>query len=127
MTLLLLQTFLCAGDAPHSVTQTPHQSFLAIGWVVGLEFQVLIRVCGLPVNRNVQAAEASLKLHFHSEFDGWSHINEVAQESYTVPFFMIQQVLSTYSSSPRVAALLGQIRVSTLQRTPYRGLSPQQR
>ena len=56
VTLLLLQVFLCAGDAPHSVVKTPHQSFLDTRWVVGLNVQVLVHVCGFTVDNDVQAA-----------------------------------------------------------------------
>ena len=49
-------------------------------------------MCGLPVDRDIQAAiisplgvkkgKASIVFHFHSELDGWYHTVEVTQESF---------------------------------------------
>ena len=55
MALLLLQVVLSGGDAPCSVVQTPDQSSLDMRWVVGLEGQVPVCVCGLPVDGDIQA------------------------------------------------------------------------
>ena len=61
---------------------------------MGPEVQVPVRVCGLPVDSDIQVAiifpleqgvkkgEAPFLLHFHSELDGWPHTVEVAQESF---------------------------------------------
>ena len=94
MALLLLQVVLSGGDAPCSVVQTLNQSSLDMRWMVGLEVQVPVCVCGLPVDSDIQATivspleqgvkkgEASFSLYFHGEPDGGSHTVEVAQESF---------------------------------------------
>ena len=40
---------------PHAVVQAPDQTPLDMGWMVGLEVQVVVGVGGLPVGSDVQA------------------------------------------------------------------------
>ena len=60
--------------------------------LVGLEVQVAVSVCGLPVHHGVKAAiilppeqdvqerEGSILLDLHCELDGWTKAVEVAQQ-----------------------------------------------
>ena len=76
-----------------------------MGWMVGLEVQVVVGVGGLPVDSDVQAAilllekgvrewEHSIFLYLESELDGGSHTVEVIQE-----FFCRQHTTSRGGAS----------------------------
>ena len=83
-----------AGDGMCPVIQAPDQTPLDMGWVVGLEVQVVVGVGGLPVDRDVQATillplekgvqewEHSILLYLDSELNGVLHSVEVIQESF---------------------------------------------
>ena len=51
----LLQVVLSAGNGTCPVVCAPGQTTLDMGWVVGLELQVVVGVGGLPVDSDVQA------------------------------------------------------------------------
>ena len=79
---VFLQVVLGAEDGSGSVVQAPDQAPLDMGWVVGLEVQVVVSVGGLPVDNDVQATilsppkkgvqecEHSILLYLDGELDG---------------------------------------------------------
>ena len=51
----LLKVVLRADDLSGPVVETPLHTSLHVCRMMGLEVEVLVRVCGLPVDRDVQA------------------------------------------------------------------------
>ena len=92
MVLLLLQVVLRAGDISSLLKQTPDQTSLDMGWMVGPEVKVAVCVCGLSVDGDVQGAitlhseqgveerNGPLLLYLSRELDGWAYTVEVVQE-----------------------------------------------
>ena len=56
----LLKVVLCADDLSGPVVETSHHTSLHVGQMMGLEVEISVRVHGLPVDRDVQAAILSL-------------------------------------------------------------------
>ena len=75
---------------------------------MGLKVEILVRVHGLPVNRDIQIAifsspekhvkerECHIFFMLHSELDGWPYPVEMARSSAVEPFLRMQKVSSTY-------------------------------
>ena len=87
-----------------------------MGWMVGLEVQVVVSVGGLPVDSDVQATillpeksvqewESSIFLYLDGELHGGSHAVEVIQESFCLA--LLQNAACQHTSS-RGGASLGQ-------------------
>lgn len=78
----LLKIVLCVDDHSGPVAETSHHTSVYVGQTVGLELEIPVRVGGLPVDRDIQAAilcpsalcveEWQYPIFFllHSEFDG---------------------------------------------------------
>ena len=49
----LLKVVLCADDLPGPVMETSHHTSFHVGWMVELKVEILVRVCGLPVDRDI--------------------------------------------------------------------------
>ena len=52
----LLKVVLRVDDPSGPVMETSHHASLHVGRMMGLEMEILIHVCGLPVDRDIQAA-----------------------------------------------------------------------
>ena len=56
MVNFLLKVVLRANDPSGPVVETSHHSSLHVGRMMGLEVEIRVRVRGLPVDRDIQAA-----------------------------------------------------------------------
>ena len=54
MVNFLLKVFLRADDLSGPDVETSHHTSLYMGWMMGLEVEIPVRVCGLPVDRDVE-------------------------------------------------------------------------
>ena len=49
----LLNIFLCTDDFSDPVVETSHDTSYYVGWILGLEVEIIVRVHGLPLDRDI--------------------------------------------------------------------------
>ena len=127
----LLKVVLCADDLAEPVVETSYHTTLHVGQMMKLEVEILVRVCGLPVDRlpsslllSCVSRNGSVPSFCHSTVNLMVFLTLLrwCRSSSVEPLLRMQKVSSTY-----LLHSLGLVGAVSSASSSCRGWSPQQR